>query len=196
MSFVSQWRRRILAAAGAGATVPLVILVAALLVGVGGGGIAGLGSLSQALTGPAVPDADASALERRRTRPTGDAGDLLAQVRPPAVPAGSGGTGSPGTPGDTGDDSSRGDNPPSGPRPTPAPGSGRPPAPGTGGSPPPAAPTPAPTEPPSALRQTGETVAKQVEGVPVVGPTGAQVIRQTVQTVDEILPLLRLRSGR
>jgi hypothetical protein len=183
MELVRVWRARLLGGAAAAVVVPVTVVVATLAVGLTGG-LAGLGALGQALTGPAFPDAETAfasprvagpdpgplldrALRdtattpairrtRRATRPVRRRGTTPRQQTPstPQRPA------SPGA----------GGSPPSSPAPTPTP-----------------RPTPAPA-PPSTVRQVGDTVKSVTNQVPVAGPPAAQVVDTIVETAES-LPL-------
>ena len=191
MDFVSGWRRRTFGAAGASLLVPGVVLAAALGVGVVGAGAGGLGDLSEALTGPALPVATTQLpTPGRDGRRTSDTDTLLADALPArsSAPArrspGSGsGTrrtagGGPTPTGDTNRPNTT--DGPQGPSSTPGPPSSNTPS-------QPSAPTPAPTQPPqSPIRQVGDEVKQTVEPLPVVGPTGSEVIDTVVDTVDAL----------
>jgi hypothetical protein len=176
-------------AAGA-LVVPGAILLAALAVGIGGGGLGGLGALRQALDGPELPAVAPAAQQR----PARDSGRLLARVnrraaaqaravaaaRRTAVRRTSGAgpvatTGEPTEEGNFGPGSTG-----------QGPGASAPPA---AAAPPatPAAPAPTPT-PASAVRQVGDTVTTVTDQVPVVGPTTSGVVDEVVDTVDAIIP--------
>jgi hypothetical protein len=170
--------------------VPAAILLAALAVGIGGGGLAGLGALRQALNGPDLPGATPVAQERSAR----DTGRLIARVNRRAAaqaravaaarratrPAIGGTRGSGGPiattdqPGDPGGFTPAGGTTPTGSAP-----------PAT--APPATTPAPAPT-PESAVRQAGDTVTTVTDQVPVVGPTTSQVVDTVVDTVDSIIP--------
>jgi hypothetical protein len=184
MDLLREWRRRLLGGAAAAVTVPIAIVGAALAVGVGGFG--GLGALGQALTGPQVPTVEPLAAGGRPTAE--DAGRLLtlaaadaagvaaerAEARP--APARRRSTRRPGSGGR--------------PQATPTPRPTRP----TGGNQPSATPQPqpgpqpTPTEPPSTIRQTGDTVKEVTDQVPVAGEPAGQVIDLIVDTAEQ-LPL-------
>lgn len=183
MEILRVWRNQAVGGAAAAALVPGVILVAALGVGITGGGLASLGSVRQALTGPDVPK-----VEPRSVAPGGrlrDPGRLLARSLPArergggsAAGAVTGGSGSSaaGSPGQA----------PSPPAPTP-----ESPSPGSRTSPPtsrpPAAPTPAPTATPSPIRQVGDRVTQVTDEVPVAGEPTGDVVDVLVDTVDHLL---------
>ncbi|MEJ7892150.1 MAG: hypothetical protein WKF94_05880 [Solirubrobacteraceae bacterium] len=186
MDLLSQWRRRSYGAAAAAVIAPVAIIGAALAVGLGGSGLAGLGSLSQAIGGPELP-----AIAPLAPRRTDDAGRLLARVRQAetapstasgvpsttaAPPAGSGITPPPeSTPGvqappvagtfDPGD----GNDPAGTPAPTQAPPAATP-----------AATEAAAQEPPGVVDQ----VAEVTEDVPVAG----DVVDALAETVDGLTP--------
>ena len=178
-----------LSAAGAGAVVPGLVLAAALVVGVGGGGLGGLGALSQAFTGPEIPGTAAGEERSRERARTEDASRLLAsaqraverRAQTPAATGGGGGSGD----GDSG--GGGGGRGPAQPPPTTPPPTSEPPT----AVPPPAAQPPAqPPEQPSVVRQLGDSVNEVVAPVPIVGPTATQVVDTLVDTVDQIPPLL------
>jgi hypothetical protein len=191
MDLERSWRRKIAQATGAGIAAPAAIVAAALAVGVGGGGLRSIGSLSQALTGPQVPGAE-------RDRPSGSTAppaDLLARAN--RTPRGARATATPATSGSgaaatTRRTATRRTRTPSTRTPAtrrpatgtkPAPTATAPPAPQTTPAP---APTPTPT--PSALRQVGDQVKQVTDQVPVVGPPAGQAIDTIVDTADQILP--------
>jgi hypothetical protein len=189
MELLGHWRRRAFGAAGATVIAPAAVILAALTVGVAGGGLKGLGSLGQALTGPQLPVAAASETTKKaRSKQANEPSRLLAEAenareqtdqrlarsqpdqtstgptaRTPGREPGSGNT--PGTrPG------GNTNNPP-------ASGGGQPPQPPPQGNP-----------EPSVIRQTGNQVKGVVEPVPVVGETGAAVVEELVTTADELCP--------
>ena len=184
MELLRHWRRGTFGVAAGALVVPGAILLAALAVGIGGGGLAGLGSLGQALNGPAAPRQAAFA----QPRPSRDAGRLLARVNRRAAAQtraaaatgsapGAGGTATT-TPG--GRARQGGFSPGSGSTPPATP-------------PPPTAPTPPPVSTPaptatSVVRAVGKTVTSITDNVPVVGPTTSHVVDDVVDTVDSILP--------
>jgi hypothetical protein len=182
MDLLRHWRRGTFGMAAGALVVPGAILLAALAVGIGGGGIAGLGALGQALNGPDLPDAAPAAQERSR-----DSGRLLARVNRRAaaqaqaaapVRRATGG----GPVATTGQPAPRGRFTPSGGE---VPGGATPPA----ATAPPTVAPPAPTPTPeSAVRQVGDTVTTVTDQVPVVGPTTSQVVDTVVDTVDSIIP--------
>lgn len=190
MDLLRQWRTRLLGGAAAAVTVPVAIVGAALAIGVAGGEIGGLRALGQALTGPSIPVADALAL--RAGQDVAGTGDLLssavesagpsttsagpAPVATPAParrrPAAGGGSGSGGG-GSGGGDGSFG---------VPAPSATAPPA-STQPNP-----APAPTEPPSTVRQVGDTVKSVTDQVPIAGEPAGEVVDLLVETAEQ-LPL-------
>jgi hypothetical protein len=184
MGFAEAWRRRVLAAAGAGAAGPVLVVGAALLVGVGGGGLGGVGALSQVLEGPRVPLAvtDPDAGRRPGER---DTERLLASVRPGPARAGHGGATAPGGGGDGRGRRRDGGDGGSGPDPV-APPPAAPPAPAPA---PPAGPSPAPpSEPSSLVRQVGDQVTAVTDPVPIIGPPAGQVVDTLVEAVEALPP--------
>lgn len=175
-----------LQAMGAGVIAPVAVIAAALAVGISGGGLSGLGSLGQALTGPQIPDAELIAANNRASRDRVDPGDLLAlagdaaTLAATAPAAGRPRSGSdrerrrptdsdPGTP-------TRPVTPTQpGPQVTPVPQ-------------PTVTPPPQPTPTPSTVRQVGDQVKEVTDPVPVAGGPVGQVIDIVVDTVDGILP--------
>jgi hypothetical protein len=186
VQFVSAWRRRVLSAAGAGAAVPALIIVAALSVGVGGGGLGGLGALSQAFTGPDIPDAEAAGLPGRDSARDRDPSRLLASAerateRRAATPDAPTDPGAGGGGPDGGGGGGRSDTPAAPPAATPTPPAVTPPA-----------TSPPPDEPPSVVRQVGDQVTQVVRPIPVVGETTGDVVDTLIDTVDALPPPLPL----
>lgn len=188
------WRAHLLSGATAAVAVPAIILGAAVAVGLAGGGLHGIGSLGQALTGPALPDVRPVALSGGGSE---DSAQLLARSLPaagtgggPGAGSGSGGSGAAG-PGDTaGPGGTAGPGDATGPGDTAGPG-GRPPqAPPT--SPPTPAPTagpsPTPTPTPRPVRQIGDQVTSVTDQVPLAGEPVGRVVDVLVDTVDGLLP--------
>jgi len=150
--------------------VPVAVLVALSLTAVGGGGLGGLGSLSQIVSGPRVAGSDV----------TVDDGDSeIADAVTQLAASGPGAAATPGPP--TGPGSERGlgggGQPPAGEGPPPNgggedPGGGgdidnpTPPG-GGGGGGGPAPPTPPPPGQPGVVRGVGETVKDVTAGTPV-----------------------------
>jgi hypothetical protein len=186
MDLLRHWRRGTFGVAAGALVAPVAILLAALAVGIGGGGLAGLGSLSQALTGPDLPGVEPVA----QRRPARDSGRLLARVnrraaaQARAAASGGGAAGAGATTGAGGTtDQTEGVVDPGGGT---TPGGAPPPA---ATAPPPATPPPAPTPTPeSPVRQVGDTVTTVTDQVPVVGPTTSGVVDQVVDTVDALIP--------
>jgi len=84
MDFVGAWLRQLLRAGTAAAIVPVALLAALLVIGLGSGGLGGLGSLGQLVAGPAVPEIDAaspSAAENVRVAPAAPGGSDRARTR-------------------------------------------------------------------------------------------------------------------
>jgi hypothetical protein len=187
MELVRVWRARLLGGAAAAVVVPVTVVVATLAVGLTGG-LAGLGALGQALTGPAFPDAETAFASPRVAGP--DPGPLLDRAlrgtaTTPAIRR---------TRRATRPVRRRGTTPRQQTPSTPQ----RPTSPGAGGRPPSSpAPTPTPTPrptppptpaPPSTVRQVGDTVKSVTNQVPVAGPPAAQVVDTIVETAES-LPL-------
>lgn len=188
MDLERSWRRKIFQAAGAGIVAPVAIVGAAVAVGIGGGGLRGLGSLGQTLTGPDVPTA-----ERVDTAAPASS-DLLARAHRPTAsrsssrgssPASSGaGT----TPGSARTPSGNNRTPARRPATTTRPGgTGSSPGPQTTPAPQPA-PPPQPTPTPSTLRQVGDQIKEVTDPIPVAGGPAGEVIDTIVTTADDILP--------
>jgi hypothetical protein len=190
MEALGYWRRRAFGAAGATVIAPAAVILAALAVGVGGGGLKGIGSLGQALTGPELPVAAASEATQSERERRADAGSKLLSAAEDArerrerrlADTTPGGTGDPttgGTPRQPGrSNPGAGTGGGSEPQPRPQPDPGPRPQP---------EPTPPPQQP-SVVRETGDEVKKVVEPVPVVGETGAAVVEELVTTADEVCP--------
>jgi hypothetical protein len=185
MELVRVWRARLLGGAAAAVVVPVTVVVATLAVGLTGG-LAGLGALGQALTGPAFPDAETAFASPRvasadpgplldRALRGSDTTPALRRTRRAAPPVRRRATAprqqTPSTPQRPASPGAGG-SPPSSPAPTPTP-----------------RPTPAPTPaPPSTVRQVGDTVKSVTNQVPVAGPPAAQVVDTIVETAES-LPL-------
>jgi hypothetical protein len=186
MDLLRHWRRGTFGAAAGALVVPAVILLAAVAVGLGGGGLGSLGSIGQALNGPNLPSI--GPLSERR--PAQDAGRLLARAqhrrtvarhhaaavsrRSVAVSTRTrharsrpGATTSPGRP-TPGAIAPSGGGVPTAPTPAPT-----------------AVPTPAPRTP---LRKVGDTVESVTDRVPLAGAPVHQVVDDVVNTVDSLLP--------
>lgn len=181
MEILRVWRNHVVGGAAAAALVPGVILVAALGVGVTGGGLASVGSVRQALTGPDVPD-----VEPRSVAPGGrlrDPGRLLGRSLPArerggrsAAEAVGGGSGS-----------STASRP--GPAPSPRALTPRSSPPASTTPPPTSSPpaSPTPTATPSPIRQVGDGVTQVTDQVPVAGEPTGEVVDALVDTVDHLL---------
>ena len=186
MDLLRHWRRRVFGAAASAVIVPVAVLLAALAVGVGGGGIGSLGALGQAFAGPELPEggppqggvggrdtADEAGrllarVQRAETRASTPAQRRAAERRRRTNGAGPQRTGTTNPP----------DRPGAAdPEPTPAPSAAPQPAP---------APTPTPT--PSTVRQVGDQVHEVTDPIPVVGPPAGEVVDLIVDTAEE-LPL-------
>ena len=206
MALVPEWRRRVVGAAGVGVAAPAAVVAAAITVGFGGGGVSGLDSLGQAVTGPVIPDS--RALDAGGTREGEPRADLLAdtraarrrararrparaaaaptaaqpQVVAPTTPSNSAPSGSDGREQTSGSGGpSRGSRPSGGTqtqsRPSPA-----------ATQPQQTAPPPSASEPTRGpLGRATEPVEDVVEQLPVVGPTTAQVVGGLVDAADGLL---------
>jgi hypothetical protein len=169
VDLVRSWLGQALRATGAAVVVPVAVLVALSLTAVGGGGLGGLGALSQIVSGPRVAGSDVIV----------DDGDSeIADAVTQLAASGPGAAGTPGPP--TGPGSGRGlgggGQPPAGEGPLPNgggedPGGGggdiddpTPPGGGGGGGGGPAPPTPGP---PGLVDGVGETVKDVTAGTPV-----------------------------
>jgi hypothetical protein len=189
MDLLKDWRRRIFGAAAGAVVTPVAILLAALAVGVGGGGLRGIGSVSQAFQGPEAP-AIAPAEGSRNRAAAEESGRLLTRVQRQAeraqrrAAARAKGRGdnprrpSAGAPGGTGG------RPPTSGRPgtTGAPSPGGSPAP----QPQPQPPAPQPTPTPGTIREVGEQVKQVTDPVPVVGPPAGEVVDLIVDTAESL----------
>jgi hypothetical protein len=164
---------------------PVAIIAAALAVGIGGGGLTGIRSIGQALSGPQLPQIAPAASDERG--PADEAGRLLARVGPTAArqraeraaaapdttPGGGGGTRLPAsTPGPT-----AGTRPPQPASPAPAPAATAAPS-----------ATPAPAQTPSPVRQVGNGVKSITNQVPVARQPVGQVVDLLVDTIDGLPP--------
>jgi hypothetical protein len=204
MDLLRDWRRRSFGALAGAAVVPAAILGAALAVGVGGG-LGGIGSIGQALSGPELPAVAPG--PDHGTGTAAAAGRVLARVRPaPSAPSrhesaaarprtgdattnAPGGRPRPGTrpgPGATPQPARPGADdapPPAATTPeAPAPPAGAPSA-----GPAPAAPAPAPPTSagtPSAIDQLGDQVQGITDQVPVAGEPAGEVVELLTGTLD------------
>jgi hypothetical protein len=84
MDLLQDWRRRTAGAVAGAVIVPVALVVAALAVGVGGGGLGGLRALGQIVHGPPAPRVSATA--GHRPSAATDAARLLEAVRPGRLP--------------------------------------------------------------------------------------------------------------
>ncbi|HVL97170.1 MAG TPA: hypothetical protein VM266_15050 [Solirubrobacteraceae bacterium] len=177
MDLLSDWRRRTFGAAAGAVVAPVAIVLAAVAVGIGGGGLRGIGAVGQAVHGPVDPRV-APAPGARNRDAAEEAGRLLTRMqarervaRPAARRPASAPTPAVRRPG-----SDRGGRPA---RP-------RPQAPAA--SPPPPAPTPQPTPTPTPglVRQVGDEVKKVTDPVPVAGPPAGQVVDLIVETAESL----------
>jgi hypothetical protein len=186
MDLLRDWRRRTYGAAVGAVVAPAAIIAAALAVGIGGGGIGGIRSIGQALSGPQLPQIAPAG--RGDRVPADEAGRLLARVGPSATrrrsplirrgttsPASGGGGATQRPSSDSGP--SAGVRPPQPVTQAPAP---------TATAPPPA--TPAPTRTPSPVRQVGDGVKSVTNQVPVAGQPAGQVVDLLVDTIDGLPP--------
>jgi hypothetical protein len=188
MDLLRDWRRRTFGAAAGAVIAPVAIVLAALAVGVGGGGLTGLRSIGQAVSGPGVNPVAPSAASDRDT--ADEAGRLLTRVRPErrrARRSGRGGAPTAGAPVSAGTPEPRrqgtvGRPRPQAQRPTAAPPAATPVR-------PPAQP-PAATPSPSPVRQVGERVKTVTDQVPVAGEPAGEVVDLLVDTVDSLPPVL------
>ena len=183
MDLLRDWRRRTFGAAMGAVVAPTAIIAAAIAVGIGGGGLGGIRSIGQALSGPQLPQIAPAAPSDSGT--ADEAGRLLARVGPSrerrrAAAAALRRATLPGTGRDVG--SSARCRPP-------APARGVAPARPDGPCPAPAATaaptaTPAPARTPSPVRQLGDSVKSVTNQVPVAGQPAGQVVDLLVDTID------------
>lgn len=170
---------------------PAIVILAALVVGVGGGGLGALPSLRQIFEGPVLSPVEAAVAASGRDTTTG-AGELLADAFAPASPAAlrRRAGGEPLTP-----DGSRRRSRPGGARPNrptrptakPGPGARPAPSPQNNGSGAPS-PQPTPTPTPGPIRQAGNQAKDATKDVPVVGPAAGGVIDLVVDNAEELIP--------
>lgn len=197
------WRRRSLGAILGAAVAPLAVIAGALAVGVGGGGLGGLGELSQVVDGPKAPARSTGPAIREQARgarlltrlaPARAAGEAAADrtatrapatatepvPAPPTQPA----PVSPNGPGASAPELPAPSVPATPPAPsTPAPAA---PAPAPTSAPAPR-PTATPTPRPSLVDQLGEQVTTITDPVPVVGPVVGQVVDDVSGVADGLL---------
>ena len=170
VDLVRSWLGQALRATGAAVVVPVAILVALSLSAIGGGGLGGLGALSQVVSGPRAPGSDV-------TVDDGDSeiGDAVTQLA-----ASTGADDFDGAPGQIpraqqgpdpgGGDAPSGSLPPPGGGQPPGGGDGIDPLPPGGGGGTPVPPAPPPPEDPGVVGGLGETVTDVTSGTPL-GPT-------------------------
>jgi hypothetical protein len=187
VDLVKSWLGQALRATGAAIVVPAAILVALSLSAIGGGGLGGLGSLSQVVAGPRVAGSDLPT-ENGNTK-IDHAVTQLATAGAAPTPAGSTlqrGAHAPGIGGPPGAPAPRGTAP--GPGGGGSPGGGGPPGNvgppgggnggggggGGGGNPP-------PPEPPGIVESTGDAVKNVTAGTPVA-PTVEDAVDGLVET--------------
>jgi hypothetical protein len=184
VDLVRSWLGQALRATGAAVVVPVAILVALSLTGIGGSGLGGLGALSQVVSGPRAAGSDVT-LDNGDTE-IGDAvTQLAARGTDGAAAAPLAGTGPGSVPGTGG-----GGQVPSGQLPTPGgggetPGGGdieNPTPPGGGG---PGPPKPPPPRPPGVVEGVGQTVKDVTAGTPVA-PTVEDAVDGLVEVCGRL----------
>jgi hypothetical protein len=192
-----EWWKRGIQAWGASALVPVAVLVAVVVLAIGGG-VGGVRRLGQLFGGPTVPSPVQAAgrvdvgTERQAGLPhvparvLAGAGPAARAVRATPVTGPRRGTGGTGGGSDRQSTAHRspGSSRPVGSTPT------QPKPPITTTKPPPPPPPPPPPQPPKTItRRLGDAVNRVVAPVPVVGPTASGAIDAVVTTVDRVLPL-------
>ncbi|MHB8658068.1 MAG: hypothetical protein ACYC91_08960 [Solirubrobacteraceae bacterium] len=195
MTLARAWRRQLFGAMGASLAVPGALVVAFALLALAGS-FSGLGTIGQAISGPALPPvgsapgqnasraAQLSLLDRHSLRPagSGSAGTLGTGTASSAVRPGTSGASSGGSPGRGGGGGGSG----AGPSGSAGPGSRGSAGPGSGGRPV----GTGPHKPPTLVDHVVSAGTTITTGVP--GPAGG-VVTQTLQslgaTLDRVLPL-------